>query len=56
MAIRILYMKEDKTKILKVHIGRVINMSNKPFHEVHNELIQDGWVHVPLNDTRLAFC
>ena len=56
MTIRILYMKEDETKILKVHIGRVINMDGRPFPEVHDELVKDGWIYVPVNDIRLAFC
>ena len=54
--IRALYMRGDETKIIKIHLGRVVNMNRRPFREVHDQLTQEGWIYVPLNDFRLTLC
>lgn len=56
--IRMIYLKEneDEIKTLKISLGRVMNMEQRPFHEVHKELSEDGWVNVPINDYHLSFC
>lgn len=54
--IRLIYLKEDEAKVVKVHIGRVVNVEGKPgFAEYHDELIRDGWVNIPINNVS-GFC
>ena len=42
--IKLVYLKEDEAKVVKVHIGRVVNVEGKPgFADYHEQLIRDGF-------------